>query len=91
MPCCCASNIKTARFIGIILSVLYLLGIIMTFSKGQLISKCPFGVFKWTKNQQNIFKDFCPVRNHVKLMRVINSRRGFSKGTVLWCGYWLWA
>ena len=27
------------------------------------------------------------VRNHVKLMRVINSRRGFSKGTVLCGGY----
>ena len=24
------------------------------------------------------------MRNHVKLMHVINSRRGFSKGTVLW-------
>ena len=29
----------------------------------------------------------CLVRNHVKLMRVINSRRGFSKGTVLCGGY----
>ena len=27
--------------------------------KGQLISKCPFCVFKSTKNQQNLFKDFC--------------------------------
>ena len=27
------------------------------------------------------------VRNHVKLRRVINSRRGFSKGTVLCGGY----
>ena len=27
------------------------------------------------------------VRNHVKLMRVINSRRAFSKGTVLCGGY----
>ena len=27
------------------------------------------------------------VRNHVKLMQVINSRRGFSKGTVLCGGY----
>ena len=27
------------------------------------------------------------VRNHVKLMRVINSCRGFSKGTVLCGGY----
>ena len=27
------------------------------------------------------------VRNHVKLIHVINSRRGFSKGTVLCDGY----
>ena len=29
-------------------------------AKGQLILKCPFGVFKSTKNQQNFCKDFCP-------------------------------
>ena len=29
-------------------------------SKGQLISKCPFGITKSTKNQQKICKDFCP-------------------------------
>ena len=29
--------------------------------KGQLISKCPFGVFKLTKKTQQYFcKDFCP-------------------------------
>ena len=33
----------------------------------------------------------CSVRNHVKLIHVVNSRRGFSKGTVLCGGYWLWA
>ena len=27
------------------------------------------------------------VRNHVKLIHVVNSRRGFSKGTVLCGGY----
>ena len=31
------------------------------FSKGQLISKCSFGVFKSPKkNQRNFFQDFCP-------------------------------
>jgi hypothetical protein len=29
------------------------------------------------------------VRNHVKLLRIINSRRGFSKGTVLCGGYYI--
>ena len=28
--------------------------------KGQLISKCPFGVFKSTKKATNFCKDFCP-------------------------------
>ena len=28
--------------------------------KGQLISKCPFGVFKSTNNQRHLCKDFCP-------------------------------
>ena len=28
------------------------------FSKGQLISKCPFGVFESSKKQQNFCKDF---------------------------------
>ena len=30
------------------------------FIKGQLISKCPFGVIVWTKKPWNIFQDFCP-------------------------------
>ena len=29
-------------------------------AKGQLISKCPFGVFKSTKKPMIFFKDFCP-------------------------------
>ena len=28
--------------------------------KGQLILKCPFGVFKSTKKPTNFYKDFCP-------------------------------
>ena len=32
---------------------------IANISKCQLISKCPFGVFKSPKNQRNFFQDFC--------------------------------
>ena len=31
-----------------------------TPAKGQLISKCPFGVFKPPKKPMKFFKDFCP-------------------------------
>ena len=42
--------------------------------------------------QMAAFASFCPksiwgVRNHVKLIHVVTSRRGFSKGTVLCGGY----
>ena len=30
------------------------------YAKGQLISKCPFGVFKSAKKTTKFFKDFCP-------------------------------
>ena len=30
------------------------------FSKGQLISKCPFGIIVWTKIPTKLFLDFCP-------------------------------
>jgi len=33
MPCCCASNIKAAKILGIILAVLYGLGIVYDFTK----------------------------------------------------------
>ena len=29
-------------------------------TKGQLISKCPFGVIVWTKIPRKNFRDFCP-------------------------------
>ena len=29
-------------------------------TKGQLISKCPFGIFKSTKKTTNLFKKFQP-------------------------------
>ena len=31
-----------------------------SFPKGQLISKCLFGVFKSPKKTRNFFQDFCP-------------------------------
>ena len=29
-------------------------------TKGQLISKCPFGIIVWTKMPTKLFLDFCP-------------------------------
>ena len=29
-------------------------------AKGQLISKCPFGIIVWTKIPAKLFLDFCP-------------------------------
>ena len=37
MPCCCASNIKAAFFIGISLAVFYSLGTYMSFRDGETI------------------------------------------------------
>ena len=48
---------KQIGFIGPLKFILVCL--VMEFlGKGQLISKCPFGVFKLTKNQQNFCNDF---------------------------------
>ena len=38
MPCCCASNIKAAFFIGISLAVLGSLGTYMSFRDGETIN-----------------------------------------------------
>jgi hypothetical protein len=32
----------------------------MQATKGQLISKCPFGFIVWTKIPTKLFLDFCP-------------------------------
>ena len=45
---------KTTKFKEISLTDLILL------SKGQLISKCSFGVIIWTKIQTKIFPEFLP-------------------------------
>ena len=33
---------------------------LFTIDKGQLISKCPFGVIVWTKIPTKIFENVCP-------------------------------
>ena len=33
---------------------------IAPLTKGQLISKCPFGIIVWTKIPTKSFLDFCP-------------------------------
>ena len=38
----------------------YGFGRIITFYKGQLTLKCPFGVFKSPKRPTIFFQDFCP-------------------------------
>ena len=38
----------------------YVYSPIANFAKGQLISKCPFGVFKSSKKPMNIFPGFLP-------------------------------
>ena len=44
-----------------------------------------FGIwFAWRLYEVDYVKSL--VRNHIKLLRVINSRWGFSKGTVLYGG-----
>ena len=45
------------------------------------------GVMYIIWEQIRIIQELLVVRNHDKLLRVINSRRGFSKGTVLYGGY----
>ena len=34
--------------------------VILGLLKGQLISKCPFGIIVWTKIPTKLFLDFCP-------------------------------
>jgi hypothetical protein len=41
------------------------------FNKGQLISKCPFGVLKPAKKTMIFFEDFCP-----SLKKRVKSKKG---------------
>ena len=50
----------------------------------------PLGVAMYQSNSEQAFFSVFIVRNHVKLMDVINSHRVFSKGTVLCGRYQIW-
>jgi hypothetical protein len=51
----------------------------MSSAKGQLISKCPFGVFNLPKNQQKNFQDFCP-----SLLKEVKSKKIRALYTANW-------
>ena len=48
-------------------------------AKGQLISKCPFDVFKCLKSQQFFFKDFC-LKAELLLLKLIHL---FARGSFI--------
>jgi hypothetical protein len=37
--------------------------------KGQLISKCPFGVIVWTKRPMKKFDKFCPTHSRAEFVK----------------------
>ena len=39
--------------------------------KGQLISKCPFGVIVLTKNQRKNYQNFCPIEAKTEILTII--------------------
>ena len=50
------------------------------FIKGQLISKCPFSVFKsLKKRKRNFFQDFCPGKNFVGFLEDLKTLKGHFK------------
>ena len=40
--------------------------------KGQLISKCLFGVIVWTKNQRKNYQNFCPIEAKTEILEKIS-------------------
>ena len=40
--------------------------------KGQLISKCLFGVIVWTKNQRKNYQNFCPVEAKTEILVIFS-------------------
>ena len=40
--------------------------------KGQLISKCLFGVIVWTKNQRKIFQNFCSIEAKTEILVIFS-------------------
>ena len=41
-------------------------------SKGQLISKCLFGVIVWTKNQRKNHQNFCPIEAKTEILVIFS-------------------
>ena len=40
--------------------------------KGQLISKCLFGVIVWTKNQRKNYQNFCPIEAKTEIQVIFS-------------------
>ena len=40
--------------------------------KGQLISKCLFGVIVWTKNQRKNYQNFCPIEAKTEILVIFS-------------------
>ena len=45
---------------------------IWVWSKGQLISKCLFGVIVWTKNQRKNYQNFCPIEAKTEILVIFS-------------------
>ena len=41
-------------------------------AKGQLISKCLFGVIVWTKNQRKNYQNFCPIEAKTEILVIFS-------------------
>ena len=41
-------------------------------TKGQLISKCLFGVIVWTKNQRKNYQNFCPIEAKTEILVIFS-------------------
>ena len=45
---------------------------IFASTKGQLISKCLFGVIVWTKNQRKNYQNFCPIEAKTEILVIFS-------------------
>ena len=53
-------DIETHSYLKFLIPNQILRRLLSVNPKGQLILKCPFGVFKSSKKLTNFFPDFCP-------------------------------
>ena len=44
----------------------------LCLAKGQLISKCLFGVIVWTKNQRKNYQNFCPIEAKTEILVIFS-------------------